>query len=43
MSVWLQVIFGALVLGASEGIYLLVRGLRRRSKVRSGEPRAGAD
>jgi len=30
MSLWLQVIFGALVLGAGEALYLFGRGLRRR-------------
>ena len=40
MSVW-EVIFGALILGAGEGVYLFLRGLRRRSKRSNGVPRTG--
>jgi hypothetical protein len=39
----LQVVYGALVLGAGEGVYLLVRWLRRRSKRSNSGPRTGTD
>ncbi len=40
MSVW-QVIIGALVFGAGEGVYLLVHWLRRQSTRSSSGPVTG--